>query len=431
MRSRLRCASFALSWLALACGAEPEGASYVEVLALAAAPNPKVDLLIVADQSQSMLAINAELATSIRQIVAPLEAALATSLDLHLGVVTSDLGDLGANSGGSPSCVGQGDDGVLIEPKSCPTTDALPYLRDQPGVGGARDRNYTDELGTELACRLAGGMACGIEQPLLAIERALANPANTGFFRAEAILVTVVVSDEDDCSAEPALFDPATTVLGPLSSFRCFDFGVTCAEDPRAPGAKTGCAAGGDPALVRDPHALVDAIRAAKGDDRFFLVAITGPATPVEVALEPFGGDPAPIPSLQPSCMATVSAQPISAVPGIRLREVADAAPGRAWTDSICAADFGALLADAGEGMTDLAAARGCLPGDVPGGAAACRVRTDAGVLPTCAADGAQPCATIAVDTVCDHHPSSLRAQVTGDLAGARATVECQLPQAQ
>src|SRR5205814_1265355 len=60
--------------------------------------------------------------------------------------------------------------------------------------------------------------------------RALANnPANSGFIRPSAYLAVVYIADEDDCSmAHSTLLGGDTTTLGPLQSFRCTRFGITC-----------------------------------------------------------------------------------------------------------------------------------------------------------------------------------------------------------
>jgi len=80
-----------------------------------------------------------------------------------------------------------------------------------------------------------GTQGCGYEHSLESARRALdpQSNINPGFLRDDAFLAIVFITDEDDCSARnPQLFDPTqaalTDPLGPLTSFRCFEFGITC-----------------------------------------------------------------------------------------------------------------------------------------------------------------------------------------------------------
>ena len=66
---------------------------------------------------------------------------------------------------------------------------------------------------TAFGCIAAVGSAgCGFEAPLEAVYRVLTTPAiNPGFLRDDALLVVILMTDEDDCSAPPdtTLFDPS------------------------------------------------------------------------------------------------------------------------------------------------------------------------------------------------------------------------------
>jgi hypothetical protein len=79
------------------------------------------------------------------------------------------------------------------------------------------------------------------------------NPANAGFLRPGATLGVIFLTDEDDCSVRsPTLFSPANAVLGPLESFRCTRFGVTCEDG------------GGTPDEIRE-RAVIVSVRPASG----------------------------------------------------------------------------------------------------------------------------------------------------------------------
>ena len=83
-----------------------------------------------------------------------------------------------------------------------------------------------------------GTGGCEYEQPLEASLAALTRQAepgmpNEGFLRNDSLLAIIYVTDEDDCSASnPQLYDNTQTdinsTLGPLTSYRCFEFGITC-----------------------------------------------------------------------------------------------------------------------------------------------------------------------------------------------------------
>lgn len=191
----------------------------------------EVDLLFVVDSSPSMgdeQALLAEqlprLATTVMtgELVDP-ETGESRWLppvdDLHLGLVTTDLGC----SPGDP-----GDDGVLRRTGdgsgSC-ASSYPPFLRWEPD-----DALEPAQAHVECVAR-AGIEGCGYEQPIEAVLKALLpaepDPAgafdgrfregtahgdtdNAGFLRERSLLSVVVVTDEDDCSVrDPALFDAA------------------------------------------------------------------------------------------------------------------------------------------------------------------------------------------------------------------------------
>jgi hypothetical protein len=324
-----------------------------EVTTLKAIPNRKLDLLFVIDNSPSMLDKQRALTESFPAMIELLERVDGGLPDLHIGVVTSDMGTLAASSPtpapaigvlGSGGCAGSGDDGALrIGAASLPQ----PFISDVAGPGDARVRNYTGELRdvfSQIASVGQGG--CGFEQPLAALRRSLVNPANAGFLRPDANLGVVIIADEDDCSAlDPAFFGPETPELGALQSFRCTRFGVVCEPDNTAPGRKSGCVPRADSPLVEDVQPFVDAVLAAKPDPRMVMVAaIAGDPEPFALELvAPPGGGPAR-PTLSHSCQFAGSVGPEVADPAVRLAAFLDAFPGRSELTSICSASLAAPL---------------------------------------------------------------------------------------
>lgn len=244
------------------------------------------------------------LANSIGALTSRL-AALDSTLSLHIGVATSDLGTTGTDDPAHPGpplgqvgnggCAEHGKDGVLLT-SGAPVTGN--FVIDEPG-----QRNYTGTLDEVLARMLqVGGGGCGFEQPLAATVRALSHPSNAGFRRDDADLAIILVTDEDDCSfRNPTILSPESPELGPVQSFRCTRFGLTCDESTDELGEKHHCHAKEDSGLVTGIAKHVSAIRAASPRTPVF-AAIVGDPTPVifEQRTPPGGGTA--VTSLAHSC---------------------------------------------------------------------------------------------------------------------------------
>ncbi len=316
--------------------------------------NRSIDLLFVIDNSASMAEEQASLAANFDRFVDVMEGVEGGLLSIHLGVISTDLG-----VGPYPvnGCSANGDNGRL---QSSPRVDGCSppdgaFIRNVVNPDGTRTQNYTGELADTFACiaRL-GTDGCGFEQPLEAMRRALdgSNPENQGFLRPGAFLLVVFITDEDDCSAsDSGLFDPAATELGPLSSFRCFEYGTECDQsDPRTPEVKTGCVPRVGAPLVRDIEPYVEFLRGLKADPNMVMVSgIVGDAAPVEVVLD---GDGAPM--MSPSCGSAVG----EAAPAIRLTAFAELFPQRNTVTTICNED----LSDALIAVANLLASTLALP---------------------------------------------------------------------
>ena len=319
-----------------------------EVASLRSRPNRNLDILFVIDNSPSTGDKQAALAAAFPRMIDVLSQVDGGLPNLHIGVVTSDMGTsssgdaIPAPSIGQPGnggCMGVGDDGRLK--RTGVMTEA--FLSDVEGPGGTRVKNYTGTL-REVFSQVAqvGYGGCGIEQPLAAMKRALANPANAGFVREDANLAIVLLADEDDCSMKHgALLAPDTTALGPLDSFRCFRFGVECKEDTNTLGPKTHCIAATASPYIDDLNPFVDAILAAKSDARMVMTAaIVGDPTPVQVELRPPPGGGSPQNALGHSCTFDSPNGFAVADPAVRLAGLLDSFPGRSALTSICSGDL-------------------------------------------------------------------------------------------
>jgi hypothetical protein len=362
---------------------------------------------------------------------------------------------MGVGEWNIPGCMGKGDDGLLQVQTSDPEmtqacgglTDR--YIVDEADGAGGRHTNYTGTLADVFACQVKVGIeGCGFEQPLASLERAISGDvaANAGFLRPDALLVVIVITDEDDCSADNALFDPndnsPTGVLGPLSSFRCFDHAMVCDEpDLRTPGVKTNCHPDDASTLVHPLAQTVDALLAAKGGDpsKVMVAAIAAPTEPVQVVDQGSG-------RLELGASCTDANQDLAS-PAIRLEKLLHSFPGHAWFESICG-DVAPALRHTANLVGDVAARRPCLRGSfkdtdatTPGVQPSCRAfaaakpfsadepRTE---LRACEGEGdTSPCFRLSTDTTTcgDDSALGLRADaVNVELEGRSLVVECLTP---
>jgi hypothetical protein len=418
----------ALSLLACADTAVVVG-SLEDVAQLKAIPNRELDLLFVVDNSASMADQQAALAANFPRMIDALSQLDGGMPELHIGVVTTDMGtsSLAAPTGsgalgalGAGGCAGAGDDGALVQGAS--VTDR--FIRDVGGV-----RNFTGELRDvfrEIA--LVGDGGCGFEQPLSAMRRALVNPLNAGFLRPTANLAVVFLADEDDCSAlSPDLFGPDSPQLGALHSFRCFRFGVECDQDTSTVGDKTHCRPRAASPYVEDIAPFVDLLTTLKPDPRMVMVSgIVGSPAPVSVGLFPPPGGGPELPTIRPSCTTSTPSGEGAAEPAVRLDAFVSAFAPRGTLTSICDGDLASPLAEIARttkrlmndpclDTTNLADADARVPGVQP----SCEVLDirdaapdQALLLPACS-DGAGDCFELVTDaTACPATDDHLRVTI-------------------
>jgi MYXO-CTERM domain-containing protein len=313
-----------------------------------AAPAPKLDVLVLVDNSNSMGEEQSAFNQAFPRFIEGLIGANTGDPlpDLHIGVISSNMGAGGHNI---QSCGGAGDDGALqASPRLAGCTAPFPerFIKDEVGPDGmTRVQNYSGPLQDTLACIATLGIGgCGFEQQLASVRRALdpAQVMNAGFLRDDAALAIVIISDEDDCSAsDPLIFSDSPgneTTLGPLSSFRCTEFGVRCdgANIARGPGSYTTCEPRTD-SYLSDPLATAAYIKSLKSDPGQVVVAvINAPTSPFTVAADAEGR-----PRLEPSCTSGFG----SAAPGVRLQAFAQAFPARHFIGTICNDGYGDYMA--------------------------------------------------------------------------------------
>jgi len=240
----------------------------------------KVDLLVLIDNSASMAEEQRALRAELPKIVRALASGdpelgvegdpgagvqdFSPVRDLHVGVVTSDMGSLGNHVGGACDEPVFGDDGVLRtggnpgdEPElDCPEDLAGPNgerfltFRNPRGVRCSTDPNACVGFVDDFACVSALGTdGCGFEMPLEAVLKSLqpsdtscseafcrfhqgtkgkGDRANEGFLREDSLLAILVVTDEEDCSSPDGdLFERSA---GDVVS----DPKLRCVENPAA-----------------------------------------------------------------------------------------------------------------------------------------------------------------------------------------------------
>jgi hypothetical protein len=373
------------------------------------APPRPIDLLIVIDTAPSMAGEQASMAVNARRFANVIESMEGGLPDLHLAVVTSDLGAGGFTVAG---CAGEGDGGAFHTPPECNVDGD--FLVHHDFLDGTSETNYSGEFADAVACMADVGVGtCAIRQPVAAALQALAHP---GFLRDEAYLSVVFISDGDDCSAaHPTLFDPDRGDLGMPVEFRCFEHGIECdPDDARIPGAKQGC----EPreiSLVQPIDGQTAALRAVKPDPARVIVSlVAGLPGPVVVADDL---------TLAPTCTSATA----EAGPAIRLGALTEGFPQRNTVTTVCNED----LSDA---LVVLAGWPGeiifnpCMEGDIdrdpaaPGTQAECVVsdvrfpgedRQEERLIPACADTDELPCWRLEEDRAsCPSTPTSTVLQI-------------------
>ncbi|HET9988767.1 MAG TPA: hypothetical protein VFQ65_09605, partial [Kofleriaceae bacterium] len=280
--------------------------------------------------------------------------------DVHIGVVTSDLGTSGADGMNAPAipgsvggCSSTGKGGALQTYGTTLVTGK--YISDAPPttMGGMRMTNYTGTLSDAFkAIASAGAAGCGFEQHIEAAKRALqpSNTANAGFLRSDAFLAVIIIADEDDCSMNHStLLTSDTSQLGPLQSFRCTRYGITCdtggstSDAMNQIGPKSLCHSNESGQYLTKIADYVTFFKGLKPDDssKVIMAAISGVTTPVETELRAPNGSSTAIPALAHSCTYTdPSNSPEVADPAIRIHELLDGFPNRSTFSTICQQDL-------------------------------------------------------------------------------------------
>lgn len=296
-----------------------------------------VDLLIVVDDSGSMVeeqaSLRAQIPLLVERLTSPPTGADGAPLynpvaSLRVAVVTTDLGTSGvelahgaAGGCGIDSAFGVwGRDAAARTDGSC-APFAGPVARYQEGDDAAA-------FAAGVGCLAeAGTSGCGFEQPLSAGSRLL-DRGLTDFARPDALLAVLVLSDEEDCS-----LGDADAFFGGLGDPR--QLNTYCVEHPE---------------LLASLDELALSLRAGRDDEHFVFAAIAGipedlsGAEPATILADPrmdYVPDASATTGLRPACRA-LNADGTSrgdATPGRRYAELASRYEGSLlW--SICAESY-------------------------------------------------------------------------------------------
>ncbi|GAB4512084.1 MAG: hypothetical protein Tsb0020_30010 [Haliangiales bacterium] len=325
-----------------------------------------IDILFVIDDSDSMAQEQASLVQNFPGFIDKLRSIEGGLPNVHIGVISTDMG---ARNGIANCDETGGKNGALqsdLVGNSAVCSDgsvslADSFIRDVDDDGDPntpRVTNYEGELENVFSCIAELGITgCGFEQQLEAMRASLteASENDNGFLRDNAFLAVIFITDEDDCSTKNnEMFRRDITApdsaLGPLDSFRCFEFGVQCVPDnPRGEGEKTDCVPRENSPYMYDVEEYVTFLKNLKSDPRKVIVAgIFGidPETgeiPINVFRDDRGDDNEnnDLFKLDPACTIQQSDGTVGqATPAVRLQAFLDQFPDRNTADTICDEDL-------------------------------------------------------------------------------------------
>jgi hypothetical protein len=244
----------------------PDGGGYVPDPVPGVTRSPKVDLLIMVDNSISMADKQKVLKSAIPDLVNRLTAPSSGVTDLHVGVISSSLGDHGDNN----TCLGK--EGGTLRDEQVDDHGHLITTRPRgAGLGIADVISWDSTKSTATLTQqiqdvvtAVGEFGCGLESQLESVYRFLADPKppmtiakgpcvagssqqcafptgrdvallaqRAAFLRPDSAVAVVMLTDENDCSIrdEKQYFYAATSptkVLLPHGS-------AVCATNPNDP----------------------------------------------------------------------------------------------------------------------------------------------------------------------------------------------------
>lgn len=342
-------------------------------------PALQVDVLFAVDDSKSMRPLVENMTRNFPAFMDELKR-LPTGLpDLHVAVVSTDLGAARGTAGSG--CTAEGRAGRFeTQARPGPGQSTCPVPRGsfiRANAAGTAN-NFDGDISDVFACianltENGGRNGCGFEHQLESVRRALGGspdsptPAeNAGFLRPGALLVVVWLTNEDDCSAPwgSDLFDATLSdSYGPTWSFRCNRFGHTCNGaqlDGKATGPLDCRDAAGDGWQKLFPVSdYVQFFSNLKPAGRFLPIVISAPATPYRVLVTTTANATPALPAgsayVDVSCGTRVGPTEGDMVfgdPGVRMQALAKAFNAPAFP-SICEPDYHRVMTEIGRRVSE------------------------------------------------------------------------------
>jgi len=337
-------------------GAAPAGDGAADAVSdVPAGPFGKLDILFLIDNSASTMDDKQNLHRALPAFFDELKKARGGLPDLHIGAITTDVGagNRPLANGGCP--VPGGDRGILQVQPSCQLEGGARFMT---SATGGTVNNFPGSIESALTCLTRiGDYGCGYEHQLQAIRLALdegVTVQNQGFLRADAVLAIIMLTDEDDCSADPQsdLFTDDATFANTTASFRCAQVGHLCdgKSPPIAPFdvPLESCQANPGGRLIKVSD-VVAAVRGHKAQpDQQILVAglIGWPTNPVGARYRYVttnqGVDVGPI------CQSALTGE---ASVGLRLKAFVESFGAAGSFSSICEEDYAPALRRIGQAL--------------------------------------------------------------------------------
>jgi hypothetical protein len=356
--------------------------------------NRDIDMLFMIDDSASMAPLIDKLTANFPSFTNYLKALPGGLPNVHIAVVSSDLG--AGPETRIQFCAPNGQDAEFHDQITPGCTVAnLGLAADQhfiSNINGMPNYDPTLDISQVFGCIAnLGDRGCGFEHQLQSVARALgADPAyplpakNSGtdpngapFLRPQAYLAIIMLTNEDDCSAPPStgLFSPnqvhVTDQLGQLASYRCNRFGHVCGTPPVPPPSDMAtadispCHSAEDGQLLTI-SSLAQEIKALKADPSQIIVSVIGGLpTPyiVDLGAPLTAGDPM-APSIRHACTTAGTNPPEYADPGVRLADFVSAFGQNGLFLPICTDSFTPALTQIGT-LIGKALAPKCITGTI------------------------------------------------------------------
>ncbi|MDX2020654.1 MAG: hypothetical protein SF187_10455 [Deltaproteobacteria bacterium] len=333
-------------------------------------PIRDLDLLFMIDNSGSMKEEQTKLRKNFPTLIETLRQIPGGLPNVHIGVISSDVGAGNVFISGNPACNRPGGDKGEFQAKAgCGLNADANFII---SLNNDTQKNFMGKLEDVFSCIAdLGTSGCGFEHQLQSVRVALAEnvtPKNAGFLRKDAFLAIVLITDEDDCSAPPTsdLFADQSFGDTQTGSLRCNIAGHLCNGEP-VPGKAfmsplTTCSPNPKGRLipVDDIKNFVLSLK-PNFPDRIIVSAITGIPAREEgtqyaftVSKQPQGPD---LLDVEPVCNSGADG---TAAPSLRVSQFVKSFGDNGTIESICNSDYSPALKRLG----DLIAARldpGCI----------------------------------------------------------------------